>query len=99
MESGQIPFLVLTDKKNLELARVIQNKNRYGLSAKKENWLVVFTVDSGYDTIYYSPEGRQESEAYRIAKQYIASSTIIFDQIWFTNLITRPYRLYPDGCA
>lgn len=59
-------------------------------------WLLIYSTNSLVYAVYGSQGKLYESEMLRLARQYLASlEQILFDEIWFTNLVTRPIRIWP----
>ncbi len=79
-----------------DLLRQKIGKN-YAKSGGKPLWLVIFT------TAVYFLEGHEGGqfrsfEALTLARHYLASEgRNVFDEIWFTNLITRPVKIWPPN--
>jgi hypothetical protein len=97
-ESGKIPWRVDTAKRDAALYEQIRRKQarRYARETKSDLWLLVFTTDELYHIESYSLGTRQISSALRLARDGLsASSAEPFMQIWFSNLLAAPTRVWP----
>lgn len=97
-QSGQIPWAVNTELRDSALIRVIEKKitKNYSKSDKEILWLVIFTTSLHFMTEYSEGGKLKKSKALLLAQEYLrALPKCIFDQVWFTNLQTRPVRVWP----
>jgi len=99
-ESGQIPWRIDVDKKNAALKELIRGKieKHYAKSDEVILWLVVFTTCSNYWLEMYDKGVLSISESLRQAREYLRGLTnLIFDEVWFTDMQTRPVQIWPDA--
>lgn len=97
-QSDQIPWVVDTELRDSALIRVIKKKitMNYSKSDTETLWLVIFTTSSYFMTEYSEGGKLKKSTALLLAQEYLrALPKCIFDQVWFTNLQTRPARVWP----
>lgn len=98
-ERGQIPWRVDVAKKRVALKELIRGKveKHYAKSDKITIWLVIFTTCSNYFLECYEDGVLQISESLKQAHDYLHGMSIVtFDEVWFTDLQTRPVRVWPD---
>ena len=79
------------------LADLVSQKiaKSYAKPANCELWLVVFTT-MHYLTEYVESGVLRVSEALRLARARLQGTTSApFDEVWITNLRTRPVRIWP----
>ncbi len=99
-ESGQIPWRIDVEKKNVALKELIRGKieKHYAKSDEVILWLVVFTTCSNYWLEMYDNGVLSISESLRQAREYLKGLTsLIFDEVWFTDMQTRPVQIWPDA--
>jgi len=95
---GETPLAVDNTRLNTSIRRSIQKKlekpNRE--SAHETSWLLIFS-NSAYPEIDCCVRGhRRDSEPVSIAREYLKShDPILFDQIWYSNPVTIPVRIWP----
>jgi hypothetical protein len=97
-ESPEIHWGIDTEHRDTALRRVIQNKveKNYAKDPGETLWLVVFSTSAYFLTTYFKAGQRRESRALTIAYEYLdALEQLIFDEVWYTNLQTRPVRIWP----
>ena len=93
---GEIPWRLDIEKKNQALADLIQKKIDKYYAPEPELWLVVFTVCPMYETEYAEAGVVKISEALRRAREVVSTArSCPFSEVWFTDLITRPVRVWP----
>ncbi len=94
---GQIPRRVDEELKRRALADTIARKlsKHYAKSKEGLTWLLVFSV-ADYLTEFYCGGVLQVSEGLAFARASLANAPAgAFDEVWFTNLQTRPVRVWP----
>lgn len=95
---GEIPLAVDNTRLNTSIRRSIQKKlekpNRE--SAHETSWLLIFS-NSAYPEIDCCVRGhKRDSEPVSIAREYLKRhDPILFDQIWYSNPVTIPVRIWP----
>ena len=97
---GETPLAVDSNR----LSTSIQRKVREQLEAQVSNtehqmiWLLVYST-SGYPEVDCCVRGnKMAGEAVSMARDYLNNhEQVIFDQIWYTNLVTLPVRIYPHN--
>ncbi|RJX36078.1 MAG: hypothetical protein C4525_01850 [Desulfarculus sp.] len=97
-EYGGIPWRIDTDKRDAALFAQITKKQakRYARTAGRDLWLLVFTTDGLYETEYYSAGSLRTSAALNFTRDNLKKQTSVgFENIWFTNLQTRPVLVWP----
>ncbi|MDX2445809.1 MAG: hypothetical protein QNK29_01265 [Desulfobacterales bacterium] len=96
--SEEIPWAVDLDLRDTSIQRSIQMKlqEHDAKSDHRDCWLLVFST-SGYPEIECCVRGNtKDSDAVSIARAYLNKyGRIPFDQIWYTNLVTFPVRIWP----
>ena len=96
--SDQIPWAVDTNRISTSIQRRIEGKilKHYSKSEHETLWLLIFST-SIYPEVDVCVRGnKRDSEAVSIAHDYLNSlDHIVFDQIWYTNLMTTPVRIWP----
>jgi hypothetical protein len=95
--SGEALFRIDTEQKNAALANLIKQKldKNYAKSSDTLIWLVVFTT-SFYCMEYVKGGQLYMSEGLVRAQEYLKGlSWIDFDEVWFTDLRTRPIKVWP----
>jgi hypothetical protein len=104
-EPGEIPLAVDDARLNTTLKRIIQGKLEEPCmeSDHEKHWLLIFSA-SAYPEIDCCVRGvKKDSESVSMARDYLKShDPILFDQIWYSNPITIPVRIwpyYPDQTA
>lgn len=90
-----------TDKSNkvLALTGLLRQKigKNYAKSEGKSLWLLIFTT-APYEMEYFQGGQLRHGEALMLARHYLDSEgRNVFDEIWFTNLITRPVKIWPPN--
>lgn len=94
---GEIPWRLDIEKRDHGLTGLIAQKvaKNYSKARRVPLWLVVFATFH-YDTEYMCDGKIQRSEALSKSRRYLTGlSKVAFDQIWFTNLQSRPVRIWP----
>ena len=96
-ECWSIPLAI--DQKSLDFAikNCIEAKlsKNYSKPANGEFWLVIFSTSTFYPMEYSSGVKKMCSTGLQIARIYLHSlSSIVFDQIWYTNLLTNPVQIW-----
>lgn len=82
------------DNTLVELIRKKINKN-YSKNEKIPLWLVIFTT-SFYLTEYWQYGKLHKTNGLLNAQEYLNSlQSVIFDEIWFTDLKTMPVKIWP----
>jgi hypothetical protein len=97
-KNGEIPWAVDESRLDTSIQRAIENKlaKHYAKGTNENLWLLVFSTSPYLTTVYYEEGRRRESMAYQIARDYLAGTTNNpFDEIWYTNLLTRAVRIWP----
>jgi hypothetical protein len=70
----------------------------YAKSDSETLWLVVFCTSTYLQPEYYEGGRLRVSAALIEARKYLqALPNCVFDEIWYTNLLTRPVRIWPEG--
>jgi len=97
---GMTPWAVNTHCLQNYLRRAIERKLEK-LYAKPDSdalWLVVFCTSTYLQTEYYEGGRLRVSAALIEARKYLQTlPNCVFDEIWYTNLLTRPVRIWPEG--
>lgn len=97
--SGERPWRIDQELKDSALVNLIDAKiNKHYSKAKGSFlWLVVFATNH-YETEHMEGGVLRTSEALSRARRHLASiDSLVFDKIWFTNLLTRPVRVWPTS--
>lgn len=97
-EYGGLPWRVDTEKRDAALYMQIAKKQdkRYAKSTCRKLWLLVFTTDVLYETEYVSAGTLRTSAALSQAREKLKKQdNVAFENIWFTNLQTRPVLVWP----
>jgi len=95
---GHMPWVVDNELRDSALARAIETKvkKNYAKGMSEILWLVIFSTSSLLQTEWYEGGQRRESKALLAVRGYIANlQDFIFDEVWFTNLETKPIRISP----
>ena len=96
--AGEIPWAVDIGHRDTSIKRAIERKiNKH--YAKPENqilWLLIFCTSS-YLTTEFGEDGQKRmSKSLTLAHKYLRTlNRMVFDQIWFTNLLKAPVRIWP----
>ena len=88
--SDERPYKIDVTKMNDALMNSIRRKIdlKYSKVMGRELWLLVFTTFTLYQT---------SSEPLKIARKYLSTiQDIVFDEIWFSCLLTNPIRIWPE---
>lgn len=96
--SGEIPWAVDKILLASSLRRSIEKKikKNYAKADSEIMWLLVFCTSPYVLTEYVQGGQHMISETLAEARKYLAEVNIcVFDEIWFTNLQTRPVRVWP----
>jgi hypothetical protein len=94
---NRIPWAVDTELRDSALIRLIEKKidKKYSKANKEILWLVIFTTSSYFLTEYSEGGIQKKSMSLILAQKYLGKlSNCVFDQIWFTNLQTRPVCIW-----
>ncbi len=86
------------DKLNFSLLRIIARKleKRYAPERSGPLWLLIFSTSPFITTEYLENGALKIGSPMQTARSYFAErSWRPFDEIWFTNLQTRPVRILP----
>ena len=97
---GHMLWAVDNELRDSALVRAIETKvkKNYSKGISEILWLVIFSTSSFLQTEWYEGEQRRESKALLAARGYIANlQDFIFDEVWFTNLETKPIKIWPLG--
>ncbi len=97
---GEIPLAVDSNR----LSTSIQRKVRETLETQFSNtehemiWLLVYST-SGYPEVDCCVRGSKiDGEAVSMAREHLNNNEqTIFEQIWYTNLVTLPVRIWPHS--
>jgi hypothetical protein len=84
------------------LRRAIERKLEkfYAKSDSETLWLVVFCTSTYLQTEYYVDGRLRVSAALTEARKYLQTlPNCVFDVIWYTNLLTRPVHIWPEGIS
>lgn len=95
---GARPHCIDTALRDEALWRVIENKlnKSYSVPARGALLLLVFTTDTLYHTEYVNAGVPTVSAALQHARNMLAAlGRGPFSHVWFTNLQTRPVRIWP----
>ena len=87
-------------KRRTSLWRAIDGKlkKNYPTGGARPLWLLVFSTSPAIETLYIQDGVLRVGEPLRIARLVLAvRGPGPFQQIWFTNLLTRPVRVWPPG--
>jgi len=96
---GARPHRIDLDLRNEALWTTISKKlaKFYSKPVIGEFWLVIFTVAPLFLTEYVSAGVPKVSEALQLARKRLASrGSVPFSEIWFTDLQTRPVKIWPS---
>ena len=97
---GEIPLAVDNNRLSTSIQRKVreQLETDYSKSEHEVLWLLVYST-SGYPEIDCCVRGsKMDGEAVSMARDYLNNhEQVIFDQIWYTNLVTLPVRIYPHN--
>lgn len=96
---GARPHRIDPALRDQALWSVIEKKlaKSYAKPASGSLWLVVFSVGAFYPTEYVSSDVSRVSAALSIARSQLAlSGAAPFSEVWFTNLQTRPVKVWPS---
>lgn len=99
-DSEKPPFGIDESKKSTALTGLLKQKigKSYAKSEGNPLWLIIFTTAALYMLEFNEGGQLRVSEALMLARHYLDSEgQNIFDQIWFTNLITRPVKVWPPN--
>ena len=97
---GMIPWAVDAHCLQNCLKRAIERKldKHYAKSDSETFWLVVFCTSTYLQTEYCEGVKLRVSAALIKARNYLQTlPNCVFDEIWYTNLLTRPVRIWPEG--
>jgi len=95
-----IPWAVDIHSLHTSIKRRIEGKleKYYAKSDAETLWLVIFCTSTYLQMEYYEGSELRVSSALVKARQYLQSlPNSVFDEIWYTNLLTRPIRIWPEG--
>lgn len=103
-KSGEIPLAVNEETRDNALKTAIEIKieKTYSKSPNERLWLLVFTTSQDITPFCYQAGKATITALYRRAYDYVSKlDKNPFDEIWFTNLLTRPIRIWPleETCA
>jgi hypothetical protein len=94
---GEIPWHLDIEKQDQALTDLIAIKvaKHYAKQENSRLWLVIFSTYP-YSTEYMSEGHFQVSEGLSRAREYLNKSVSVgFNEIWFTNLQSRPTKVWP----
>lgn len=97
-EPSEIPWRIDTAKRDAALWELISKKlgKHYAKDPESPLWLLIFTTNSLYLTEYFSQGIQYISQALEQARTTLVKQPKpIFDEVWFTNMITKPVRIWP----
>jgi hypothetical protein len=98
--SAETPWAVDLNRRDTSILRRIQAmlREHEAKSDPIDAWLLVFST-SGYPEIECCVRGNsRDSDAVSMARDYLSKQDRIpFDQIWFSNRLTLPVRIWPYG--
>jgi len=95
---GGGPFRIDDAKRDAALAKKIEKKvlKCYAPSQGRKTWLLVFSTTAAYLTEHFEAGVLKTSPGLYNARTYCAGvANLVFHEIWFTNLQTRPIRVWP----
>ncbi len=96
--SEEIPWAVDLNRRDTSIQRLIQAmlQDHEAMSDPIACWLLVFST-SGYPEIECCVRGSsRDSDAVSMARDYLNKcERIAYDQIWYSNLVTLPVRIWP----
>lgn len=98
-KSGEIPWAVDTERRDNSIKKAIERKieKYYAKSNHQILWLLIFCTSSYIMTEYWEGGKKRQSIALTLARKYLRTlDQIIFNQIWYTNLMTNPVRIWPE---
>lgn len=87
-----------SEEKNGSICRAIERKldKHYASEKGVSIWLLVFTTSPYIDTLLWDGENTIVCEPLVRARKLLEERSMEpFDEIWFTNLINRPVRVWP----
>ena len=93
---GELPRRIDPEKRDLALVELVEGKVSKGYSKglTRPLWLVVFATFL-YETEYVQGGQLRISQGLQNARDYLSNETRnVFDEIWFTNLETRPICIW-----
>lgn len=97
---GEIPLAVDNARLNTSIKRSIQREleEPYMQSDHEIHWLLIFST-SAYPEIDCCVRGRKkDSESVSMARDCLKKyDSILFDQIWYSNPVTIPVRIWPHS--
>jgi hypothetical protein len=99
-EYGAIPWGIDPKKRDAALSRLVQKKcaRGYSKAATEKMWLVVFTTTAYYWLERHNDGVLEQSAALLEARKYLGTLPhIVFDEIWFTDLLTSPICVWPTS--
>jgi len=95
---GEIPLAVDNDRLSTSIQRKVraQLETPFAKSEHEIAWLLVYS-NSGYPEVDCCVRGnKMDGEAVCVARDYLKNhEQVMFDQIWYTNLVTLPVRIWP----
>ncbi len=95
---GEIPLAVDNARLNTSIKRSIQRKieEPYMESDHETHWLLIFSTSSYPETDCCVRGHKRDSEPVSIARDYLKNhDPILFNQIWYSNPVTIPVRIWP----
>ncbi len=94
---SDIPYAIDMMKKINALKKAISKKHeKFYAKCSHPLWLIVFTTDTSYLTEYWEDTEKTIPRSLILARQYCSTlqNDLTFNQIWFTNLLTNPVRVF-----
>lgn len=95
---GEIPCGINKEARDKVLAGLIRMKidMHYTIEPGKKFWLLIFSTHTDYWTEHSEAGVRRTSTALDTARAELGlMDDVLFDEIWYTNLITKPIRIWP----
>ena len=96
---GEIPWAVDIGRRDASIKRAIERKinKHYAKSANQILWLLIFCTSSCLTTEFWEGGQKRMSKSLTSAHEYLRTlNRMVFDQIWYTNLLTSPVRIWPQ---
>ena len=98
-KSGEIPWAVDIVRRDASIKRAIERKinKHYAKSANQILWLLIFCTSSYLTTEFWEGGKKRMSKSLTSALEYLRTlNQVVFNQIWYTNLLTSPVKIWPQ---
>jgi hypothetical protein len=97
---GEIPLAINNNRLSTSIQRTVREQLEAQVSNSEPEmiWLLVYST-SGYPEADCCVRGnKMDGQAVSMARDYLNNhEQAIFDQIWYTNLVTLPVRIWPHN--